>query len=154
MFGRLGKLSSRAAKWVGGDLVCFAAWGEVGRRECAWRWGFVGATGITWQRKRWERRWECVRHVRQISWRRWGWWDDVHGIGRGFSVANLLLDFWLCQCDVQSSEILWWMERVRSVFVGRMWGWMRERCAANFAAASMFSLPRMPRWLGAHMEVS
>ena len=25
--------------------------------------------------------------------------------------------------------------------------------AADFAAASIFSLPRMPRWLGTHMKV-
>jgi len=67
----------------------------------------------SWWGKRWERRWECLRCVRQILWRRWGWWDDAHGIGWGFGVANLLIDFWLCQSDVQSSEILWWMERVR-----------------------------------------
>jgi len=110
--------------------------------------------------KRWERRWKCVRRlcairrcVRQISWRQWSWGDDTHGIGRGFSLANLLLDFWLCQCDVQSLEIIWWMERVRSNFVGRMWGWMRGRWAADFAVAPMFSLPRMSRWLGTHMKV-
>jgi len=106
------------------------------------------------------RRWECVRRVcpirrrvRRILWRRWGWWDDAHEIGRGFSVANLLLDFWLCQCDVENSEILWWMERGRTDFVGRMWGWMRGRWAADFAMASMFSFPRMSRCLGTHMKV-
>jgi len=109
--------------------------------------------------KRWGRRWECVRRVcpirsvRQISWRWWGWWDDAHGIGKGFSVTNLLLDFWLCQCDVQSLEILWWMEKVSSDFVGRMWDWMRGRWAADFATMSMFSFPRTPRCLGTHMKV-
>ena len=45
------------------------------------------------------------------------------------------------------------MERVRSDFVGRMWGWMWGRWAADFAAASMFLFPRMPRWLGTHMKI-